>query len=78
MHARAMAIDSARCAPVAPSLREEEAAVIERHPVGGNERARAVDQDGRVVRSLRLQTDAQLAEVVALDEPERLQRLRRR
>ena len=53
---------------------DEEAVDVERHPVGRNERARTVNEDGRVVRSLRLQTDRHLAEVVALDEPERLQR----
>ncbi len=54
----------------------KEAAIFERHPVGGNERARAVNEDCGVVRSLRLQTNANLTEVVALDEPERLQKLR--
>ena len=39
-----------------------ERAHVECHPVGGNERARTVNKDRGVVRSLRLETDADLAE----------------
>ena len=61
-----------RLADVAGRVAVREAADVERHPVGGNERARAVDQDRRIVRSLRLEADADLAPMVALHEPEGL------
>ena len=63
------------CSAVEPRATDiqEEGGVVELDPVRGNERARAIDQDGRVVACRRLLANADFAEVVALDEPERLQ-----
>ena len=58
-----------RCRP----FLEVQGVDVEGDPVRRNERARTVDQDGGVVRCLRLTADADLAEVVALQEPVGLQ-----
>ena len=52
-----------------------EAVDIEGDPVGRNEGTRTVNEDGRVICCLRLQTDTDLAQLIALDEPEGLQSL---